>query len=162
MIETDGTKTYRPLEQVNRDAMAAFMYRLAGSPSYTPPKTSPFKDVNAGQQFYKEICWLASRNISTGYPGPGGTATYRPLEPVNRDAMAAFMYRLAGSPSYTPPKASPFADVKNTQQYYKEISWLAAKGISTGWEEGRGTKSFRSLQQVNRDAMAAFMYRWAN
>ncbi|MBG0738388.1 S-layer homology domain-containing protein [Paeniglutamicibacter antarcticus] len=158
----NGTKSYHPLEQVNRDAMAAFMYRLAGSPSYTPPKTSPFTDVKRGQQFYKEICWLASKKITTGYPGARGTKAYRPLQPIGRDAMAAFMYRLSGSPSYMPPRTSPFADVKSTQQYYKEISWLAAKGISTGWDEAHGRKNYRSLQQINRDAMAAFMYRWAN
>ena len=32
--------------------------------------------------------------------------TYRPLQPVNRDAMAAFLYRMAGSPAVRLPAAS--------------------------------------------------------
>jgi hypothetical protein len=68
------------------------MYRLAGKPDFTPPVTSPFTDVPAGTQFYKEITWLAAQEISTGW-AEGNGRTYRPLQPVNRDAMAAFMYR---------------------------------------------------------------------
>ncbi|GAB2721942.1 hypothetical protein GCM10027038_20660 [Arthrobacter bambusae] len=144
---------------VNRDAMAAFMYRLAGSPDYTAPATSPFTDVPSGAQFYKEITWLADKGISTGWPGPNGTKTYRPLNSVNRDAMAAFMYRFAGSPASTSQGGS-FADVGTDNQFYNQITWLASQGISTGWTETNGSKTYRPLGAVNRDAMAAFMYRF--
>ncbi|MHA7155020.1 S8 family serine peptidase [Arthrobacter sp. TMN-50] len=159
--ESDGTRTYRPLTTVNRDAMAAFMYRMAGSPAFTPPTTSPFADVSTTQQFYKEMAWLAKSGISTGWNGPNGTKTYRALTPVNRDAMAVFMYRMAGSPAFTPPTTSPFADVSTTQQFYKEMAWLAKRGISTGWNGPNGTKTYRALTPVNRDAMAVFMYRFS-
>ncbi|MFD1845160.1 CAP domain-containing protein [Arthrobacter flavus] len=157
--ERNGTSTYRALVPVNRDAMAAFLYRAAGSPDYTPPKRSPFADVSTNQLFYKEMSWLAAQGISTGWKERNGTRTYRPLQPVNRDAMAAFLSRAAGSPDYTPPKRSPFADVSTNQLFYKEMSWLAAQGISTGWKEPNGTSTYRALQPVNRDAMAAFLYR---
>ncbi|WP_307081682.1 S-layer homology domain-containing protein [Arthrobacter agilis] len=157
--EGNGTRTYRALQPVNRDAMAAFLYRAAGSPTYTPPTVSPFADVATNQQFYKEMSWLAGQGISTGWAEGNGTRTYRALQPVNRDAMAAFLYRAAGSPTYTPPTVSPFADVATNQQFYKEMSWLAGQGISTGWAEGNGTRTYRALQPVNRDAMAAFLYR---
>ena len=157
--EANGTKTYRPLQPVKRDAMAAFMYRLAGSPAFSAPKKSPFTDVAPGDQFYQEITWLASEGISTGWVEANGTRTYRPLQSVKRDAMAAFMYRYADSPGYTAPARSAFTDVAKTSQFYKEISWLASTGISTGWNEGSG-KTYRPLTAVNRDAMAAFMNRF--
>ncbi|MBP2269195.1 hypothetical protein J3A64_004735 [Pseudarthrobacter sp. PvP004] len=47
-----------------------------------------------------------------------------------------------------------------TQQFYKEMAWLASMGISTGWTEANGSRSYRALTTVNRDAMAAFMYRF--
>lgn len=159
-VEPDGSRTYRPVTPVNRDAMAAFMYRLAGSPAYTPPVTSPFTDISPSSQFYKEISWLASRNISTGWTESNGTKTFRPLTSVNRDAMAAFMYRFAGLPAFTPPSTSPFADINSGSQFYKEMSWLANTGISTGWTEANRTKTYRPVQAVNRDAMAAFMHRY--
>ncbi len=145
----DGT--YRPLEPVARDAMAAFMYRLAGEPEFTAPATSPFQDVAPDNQFYKEIAWMHAEGISTGWDD----GTYRPLDSVNRDAMAAFMYRFAGEPEFTAPGTSPFNDVTPSTQFYREIAWMHADGISTGWDDG----TYRPFQPVARDAMAAFMYR---
>ena len=152
-----GGREFRPLNSVNRDAMAAFMYRYAGSPDFTPPAISPFLDITPAAQFYKEVCWLADQQITTGWTVSGGKE-FRPLQPVNRDAMAAFMYRFAKVQGYTPPTTSPFLDVATNYVFYKEISWLAEKGISTGWEVVGG-KQFRPLLPVARDAMAAFMYR---
>ncbi|MEV4951923.1 S-layer homology domain-containing protein [Paenarthrobacter nitroguajacolicus] len=157
--EANGSRTYQPLTPVNRDAMAAFMYRLSGEPEFTPPAVSPFADLPTDAKFYKEITWLAEKGISTGWEEADKTKTYRPLQPVNRDAMAAFMYRLAEQPEFTAPATSPFVDVPVGAQFYKEITWLAAQGISTGWAESAG-KSFKPLLPVNRDAMAAFMFRF--
>jgi S-layer homology domain len=159
-LEANGTRTYRPFEYVTRDAMASFMYKLAGSPAYTPPVVSPFKDVSTSQQFYKEIAWLSSKNISSGWPEADGSRTYRPLQTIDRDAMAAFMYRLAGSPAYTPPVSSPFTDIAAGQQFYAEMAWMSAKNISTGWPGANGSHTYRPLQPIARDAMAAFMYRF--
>lgn len=39
----------------------------------------------------------------------------------------------------------------------KEIEWMRARGITTGWSDG----TFRPNAAVNRDAMAAFFYRFA-
>ncbi|MDQ0077140.1 S-layer homology domain-containing protein [Arthrobacter oryzae] len=144
----DGT--FRPLTSINRDAMAAFLYRLAGSPA-VPANAPTFTDVAPSNQFYNEIRWLASRGISTGYPD----GTYRPLQPVNRDAMAAFLYRYNGSPA-VPGTAPTFPDVTSGNQFYNEIRWLGATGITTGYPDG----TFRPVQPINRDAMAAFVYRY--
>ncbi|WP_199241643.1 S-layer homology domain-containing protein, partial [Serinibacter arcticus] len=84
---------FRPLEPINRDAMAAFLYRMAEEPEFTAPTTSPFTDITPATQFYAEITWLASEGISTGWLGNDGTAIYRPTTPINRDAMAAFLHR---------------------------------------------------------------------
>ena len=45
---------------------------------------------------------MFERRIATGYPD----GTFRPWNSVNRDAMAAFMYRLAGEPEVTLPAES--------------------------------------------------------
>lgn len=147
----DGT--YRPLEPINRDAMAAFLYRSAGSPAYTPPETSPFTDVTPQNSiFYREIAWAHEEGITEGWPD----GTFRPREPINRDAMAAFLYRSEGSPAFTPPASSPLTDVtRQSSIFYEEITWLHQRGITTGWPDG----TYRPLEDINRDAMAAFIYR---
>ncbi|MBK8463876.1 MAG: S-layer homology domain-containing protein [Nigerium sp.] len=150
-VEPEGTRTYRPWQPIARDAMAAFLYRLAGSPSFVAPTTSPFTDVTPSTPFYKEMTWLQSRGITTGYPD----GTFRPADPVNRDAMAAFMYRFKGKPAYAAPSASPFTDVATTDEFFKEMAWLRSSGVSTGWPDG----TYRPGEPVTRDAMAAFLYR---
>lgn len=158
-LEGDKSVTYRPLAPINRDAMAAFLYRMAGSPNFTPPAKSPFKDVLTTQQFYKEMAWLAQTGISSGWTEADGSRTYRPLTPINRDAMAAFLFRLAGSPYDSDIQHPPFSDVRQGQQFYYEMAWMYHKQISKGWLEADGSYSYRALSPINRDAMAAFLYR---
>ena len=114
-----------------------------------------FSDVAAGADFYTEITWAGSTGISTGWDEDN---TYRPVQAIDRNAMAAFLYRLAGSPDFTAPAVSPFVDVKPTDPYYKEITWLAASNITKGWNDG----TFRPWEPINRDAMAAYLYRFVD
>lgn len=117
-----------------------------------------FADVPTNHTFYTEISWLGTSGISTGWDGPDGTRVYLPGKPISREAMAAFTYRLAGSPVSTPPIVSPFRDVKPTDGFYREIMWMVSQGITTGYSDG----TFRPRNQVTREAMAAFMYRYTN
>ena len=71
--------------------MSAFMYRLAGEPLFSPPGSPTFPDVGTGHLFFAEIEWMADEGISTGYLD----GTYRPSVAVSRQAMSAFMFRLA-------------------------------------------------------------------
>lgn len=152
--KTSRGQEYRPLLPVNRDAMAAFLYRLAGSPAVSLPSRSPFRDMAPGREHYKAVIWAYNKKITTGWTVSGGRE-FRPTTPINRDAMAAFLYRFAGSPSYSAPASSGFRDVPRGMAFYKEMNWMRATGISTGW----GDRTYRPLQPVNRDAMAAFLYR---
>ncbi|MDQ0031488.1 S-layer homology domain-containing protein [Arthrobacter bambusae] len=154
--QSNGTTLFEPLQSVSREAMAAFIYRYKGSPAFNAPAVSPFTDVPTSDIFYKEITWLANTGITTGYPGPNNTKSFHPLDAVNRDAMAAFIYRMTGSPAVTVTKT--FLDVPPSYPFYKEISWLAAEGITTGWAVPGGA-IFQPLQPVHRDATAAFLYR---
>ena len=159
-LQEDGTRQYRPLNSIARDAMAAFLYRLAGSPDVELPAASPFTDVTEDNQFYEEIVWLSQEGISTGWDNGDGTFSFRPLEPIARDAMAAFLYRSADSPSFEAPTVSPFQDLVTTDQFYEEITWMHATGVATGWQGNDGRDYYRPLAPVARDAMAAFLSRY--
>jgi hypothetical protein len=137
---------------VERQAMAAFLYRFAGSPEVELPSTSPFSDVPVGHQFFKEIVWLSESGVTTGYPD----GTFRPDGSVERQAMAAFLYRTAGSPEVETPTGPVFADVPAGRQFAKEIAWLSSTGITTGYPDS----TFRPDNPVERGAMAAFLYRF--
>ncbi|WP_051442200.1 chitobiase/beta-hexosaminidase C-terminal domain-containing protein [Arthrobacter sp. H14] len=173
---TTGWKdgTFRPYAATNRDAMAAFLYRLAGSPDFEAPAVSPFVDYDSDNLFYKEVTWLYAQGITKGWTdGPlDKTVEYRPSTPIQRDAMAAFIYRFATlkgdafegpAPGYKGPAESPFVDYSPNNQFYDEVSWLAEQGISTGWTGGTDdtTAEYRPFIPINRDAMTVFMWRLA-
>lgn len=134
------------LNIINNGTLVTDDYEL-----YDTAGVKAFSDVATSNQFYNEISWLSNNLITQGY----ADGTFRPLASINRDAMAAFLYRLAGSPA-VPANAPTFTDVAPSNQFYNEIRWLAAQGISTGYTDG----TFRPLAPVNRDAMAAFLYRY--
>ncbi|GMA33139.1 glycosyl hydrolase 53 family protein [Litorihabitans aurantiacus] len=154
-----GEAQFRPLAPIARDAMAAFLFRMLGDEEWQAPEVSPFVDVATTDQFYKEIAWLAESGISTGWATPAG-AEFRPLQPIARDAMAAFLYRAADSPAHTAPSTSPFSDVTPATQFYSEITWMLESGVATGWVGNDGTSDYKPLNPVARDAMAAFLYRF--
>src|SRR5699024_8330329 len=81
----DGT--FRPTASIERGAVAAFLYRASGEPD--SGTSSGFSDVPSGHQFAREITWLASTGITTGW----SDGTFRPVASIARDAMAAFMIR---------------------------------------------------------------------
>jgi hypothetical protein len=149
---------FKPDDQVTRQSMAAFMYRLAGSPRGTAPTcaSAPFPDVGKNQTFCGEIDWLVDQAITTGY----SDGTYKPLATVGRQAMAAFMYRLAGSPDGPDPgcTSAPFPDIPADHPFCGEITWLVGTGVTAGYSDG----TFKPDNVVTRQSMAAFMYRLAD
>ncbi|WP_017792249.1 S-layer homology domain-containing protein [Leucobacter salsicius] len=151
---------FEPMNGVTRRAMAAFLYRMEGSPKVTLPEYSPFSDVKRGDSFYKEIVWMYQKRLANGYKKPGSKNEYRPMAPVTRGAMSAFLFRLTpGTGAYQEPPVSPFTDVKKTNQFYREISWMRSFGISVGYSDGPGKRVYKSGSTVTRQAMAAFLYR---
>ncbi|MFP5359728.1 MAG: LGFP repeat-containing protein [Actinomycetes bacterium] len=150
---------YRPRQKVSRDAMAAFLYRYEGA-THASPATPTFVDVSAdSSEFYVPIEWLAANGLAQGWETPSGLE-YRPLRAMSRDAMAAFLFRLAAPEDYVPPASSYFVDVTPTNsEFYTEISWMYEQGLSTGWETSKG-REYRPLNAVTRDAMASFLYRF--
>lgn len=141
---------FKPTAAVSRQAMAAFMYRLAGG-SGPAPGTPTFSDVGTGHAFFTEIEWLVDREVVSGYED----GTFRPLTSVSRQAMAAFLYRLADPAGYTPPASSTFPDVTPTSPFFAEIHWLVEETITTGYPDG----TYRPNNSVSRQAMAAFLFR---
>lgn len=158
----DGT--FRGLANVARQDMAAFLYRLAGSPTYTPSDAEKqrFPDVNNTTPHAKEIWWLASTGITTGFPD----GTFRGLSPVARQDMAAFLRRFAqrfidaSAISYLPSDTDKraFKDVNSSTPHAEDIWWLASKRVSTGFPDN----TYRGLSSVVRQDMAAFLYRLNN
>lgn len=150
----DGT--YGPARPVSRGQMAAFLYRSAGQPAFTPPAAPSFVDVPVGHTHFAAVEWLRGQGITVGSPVAGGTA-FRPEETVARGQMAAFLYRYDGSPAFPDPAQPSFRDVPAGYVFGTEVEWLAARGVSRGFDDG----TFRPVAGVSRGQMAAFLNRYA-
>lgn len=148
----DGT--FRPSRPVSRAAMAAYLYRMAGSPTPTPPATPTFRDVGSAHPFSTEIEWLAAEGITTGF----ADGRFRPAASVSRAATAAYLHRLAGRPHTDP--FPPFDDVGPSHPFAAPIAWAAEQGIMYGSYAPDGSVRFRPAAPTSRQAMAAFLSRY--
>jgi hypothetical protein len=143
---------YHPTAPVTRQSMAAFLYRLAGEPVFKLPEDPLFNDVPESHNFYTEISWLAVNDIAGGFADGG----YHPTAPVTRQSMAAFLYRLAGEPAFTPPGTPSFDDVPLSHTFYDEIEWLVDVEVTGGFADG----GYHPGASVTRQSMAAFLHRY--
>ena len=142
--------TFRPTREVSRQAMVAFLYRVAGEPA-GPFGDPGFDDVDDAHPFFVEIAWAVESGVASGWPDD----TFRSTRPVSRQATAAFMYRAAGEP--VGPIADPgFEDVDEEHPFYDEIAWLAAAEVTEGFPDGE----FKSTRTTSRMAMSAFLMRF--
>jgi subtilisin family serine protease len=153
---------YKPVDPVSRQAMSAFMYRLAGEPAFPDPAEATFGDVSPANPFFTEIEWMAAEGVTTG-TAASPKPLYKPVDPVSRQAMSAFMYRLAGKPLYAPPGPAntTFGDVSASHPFYDEIEWMASEGITTG-TAASPKPLYKPGTPVSRQAMGAFMHRLAD
>jgi len=119
-----------------------------------------FRDVPEGTTFFHEIEWLASTGITTGWD-MGTHREFRPTANIERQAMAAFLHRSRGTTQYgwfTAPGVPTFTDKPVTGDFFRNVEWLAYTGITTGWDMGTH-QEFRPTANIERQAMAAFLYR---
>jgi hypothetical protein len=98
-VQPSGKPLFKPSDAVSRQAMALFLARYKHIDVSTAPATQSFADVPTDlPNFAAAIGWMKSTGISTGTAQPSGLPLYKPVDPVSRQAMAAFLYRLAHLP----------------------------------------------------------------
>ncbi len=134
---------YSPQRPVNRQQMALFLWRMAGSPD--GPASCGFADeASIGVAAQVAACWLKAEGITTNNP-------YNPSGVVNRQQMAAFLWRFAGEPDA--PASCGFRDEADISIFAKvPACWLKATDITTN-------NPYNPTGDVTRAQMAAFLYR---
>ena len=143
----DGT--FGAARVVTRQAMIAFLYRIAGAPDGADPtcESTPFVDIAPGHPFCGEIEWAKANGVTDGYPD----GSFRATDPLTRQAMAALLHRTSGEPDVP----STFPDVPPGHPFDGDIGWLAATDLSTGYADG----TFRPGGYATRLALVAMLSR---
>lgn len=157
----DGT--FRPAAAVSRQAMAAMLHRYAGSP---PAAGAPgFSDVPSDHRFTDPIAWLVQEGIAQGYDD----GTFRPTDPVSRQAMASFLHRYLtwanGGSFPTGLYLRTFVDVPLGHRFRAPIQALSSHLVVQGsylWTGSTWGLFFQTTSPVSRQAAAAFLFRSDN
>ncbi|WP_375501748.1 GH25 family lysozyme [uncultured Jatrophihabitans sp.] len=147
----DGT--FHPAANVSRQAMAAFLYRYANPDATAPACVSkPFADVPIASAFCADIAALKDAGTLAGYRDGG----FHPAATVSRQAMAAFLDKIAGPANAAPACTSaPFTDVAVGNPFCSDIQYLVSARVAAGYGDG----GFHPADAVSRQAMAAFLHR---
>lgn len=150
-----GGRRFDPAGSVTRRQMALFLWRMMDQPTGSPP--SGFADIPATGQLATAINWMEANGITQTTTPPGQPRRFRPDELVNRAQMAAFLWRLAGEPTGSPP--SGFTDVPAGAFFRSAVDWLAHWRITTGIA---GSDRYDPAGRVTRAQMAQFLWRLAS
>tara|TARA_B100001964_G_scaffold244172_1_gene324582 strand:+ start:586 stop:2490 length:1905 start_codon:yes stop_codon:yes gene_type:complete len=132
---------------VTRDEMAQFIWNSKGQP--TPTTATTFDDVAADATYVTAVDWLAEKAITLGCT----TINYCPDGMVTRAEMAAFLWRLEGSPEGSTPAG--FHDVSPGAFYDDAANWLLASGVTNGCT----TVNYCPQDPVTRAEMFTFLRR---
>jgi hypothetical protein len=90
----DGNGHYMPHDNVTREQMALFMWKLSGTDAKSGGNHMNFNDIGSlGKVSQQAINWVASYSITVGN-GKGG---YLPKDMLTRGQMALFMSKLGST-----------------------------------------------------------------
>ena len=87
---TNGTSetTFSPDEICTRAQVVTFLWRAEGQPAHAS-SVNPFKDVPAGQYYYKPVLWAVEKNITKGTSAD----KFSPDSTCTRGQIVTFLYR---------------------------------------------------------------------
>ena len=117
--------------------------------------TVTFNDIPANVKSWagEAIEYMAKEGYITGT----GAKKFSPNTNMSRAMLVTVLYRMAGEPSVS-GIANPFTDVVRGQYYYNAVLWAYNKGIVTG----KGANKFAPNDNVSREEIATFLYRYAS
>ena len=131
--------------------LVTVLYRAAGAPQDTEPPASFFSDVPSGTWCADAVYWGRETGVVTGY----GDGRFGPNDPVNRQQVAAILWRYAGSePAET---SRTYADRENISAWaWEAVDWAAEAGVMYGIASGR----FEPHRQATRAEAAVVLPRY--
>ena len=149
-----GYDTGIPLDQVVMDYITEELDGTVTAARYGQTAnrihTISYNDVTAGDWFASDVIYVTLTGLMNG-TGDG----FSPNNNINRAQLVTVLYRMAGEPEGT--IENPFSDVADGQWYTDAVVWAAETGITVG----TSADTFNPNDNVTREQMATFLYRFA-
>ncbi|MBQ4506202.1 MAG: S-layer homology domain-containing protein [Firmicutes bacterium] len=138
---TDGTGNglFSPDAPCTRAQMAAFIWKLHGSPAPTGEGSSayeevgypPFSDVPADAWYADAVLWAFENGVVNGI----GEGLFAPNKTLSRAECVTMLSRCANGKA-TDDYECPFTDVPTGAWYEEAVRWASQKGLVKGRSEG--------------------------
>ena len=99
-----------------------------GSKEQNPPEDgNPFADVPKDAYYHDAVLWAYENGVTSGT----SATTFSPNATCTRGQVVTFLWRACGSPEPS-TTTNPFADVSESDYFYKAVLWAVEKGITAG------------------------------
>ena len=131
-------------------AFSAGSIKLEGEGGSSTEDSFPFKDISEDNPNRDAIAKVHDLGIIAGTTAD----TFSPDMTLSRAMIVAMLWRLEGRPEVA---ASSFSDVPSGKYYTTAVAWAVSNKIASGYNDGK----FRPEQDVTRQELAAFLYRYA-
>ena len=150
-VNENGEPLFQPNRSCSRAEAVTFLYNLAGKPAVEQTDAVSFTDVASDSWYHDAVAWAVKNGITSGY----GTGTFSPDTTCTRAMIVTFLMNYAKYAGiYKAPENPPtFSDVKESDWFYKSVSWAAAEGVTSGY----GVGTFQPQVTCNRAMMVTFI-----
>ena len=155
------TGLFGPDDELTRAQVAMVLWRMAGMPGIH--EDSLFDDVEFGAWYEVAVDWCVEAGVVTGYTSGVDEGCFRPDRPVSRQELAVMAWRYAewAGMDTTEPDPVPLestTDWESADSWALEaLTWTAATGVLSGFDNQDGTKSIRPFGTATR-AQAAKVF----
>ena len=114
------------------------------------PAENPFSDVNDNDYFLNPVLWAVDNGITAGT----GNGNFSPNATCTRGQVVTFLWRAVGQPEPNTTE-NPFADVSESDYFYKPVLWALENGVTSG----TGGSNFSPNNPCTRDQVVTFLWR---
>ena len=137
-----------------KDCTKSKVETLPAIPEKEPEKTKlSFTDVKDSDYFAEAVAWAVEKGITDGTTD----TTFSPAADCTRGQMVTFLWRAAECPEPTKTD-NPFADVRESDYFYKAVLWAVENGIT----DGTSATTFSPDATCTRAHVVTFLWRVEN
>ena len=159
-----GNGSFSPQRITSRAALAAVLYRIAGSPE--TGMSADFKDVPPNAWYQKAVDWAFLTGVSRGC----SETAFGPDDALTREQAVTMLYSFAQSCGYSQTELSLFYDQDGAYMTYADsdqvsqwaisaVNWCLNAGLLQGREK-EGALVLDPKGLVTREQLAAILYRF--
>lgn len=155
------TGLFGPDDELTRAQVAMVLWRMAGMPGIH--EGSLFDDVEFGAWYEAAVDWCVEAGVVTGYTSGVDEGCFRPDRLVSRQELAVMAWRYAEWAGMDTTKPDPVplestTDWESADSWALEaLTWTAATGVLSGFDNQDGTKSIKPFGTATR-AQAAKVF----